>query len=284
MLKVHKKKKSKFLFSIICATINNQNQIKKLCNSLKKQSYKKFELIICDQSQFSANKNIRKIYKNLKIKYINSNIGLSKSRNKGINISKGDYLIFLDDDITFEKNYLEKINNLLNKSNHKIISYSVVDNLDKPLLTYPKNNCYLENFKEIFNSVSSVSFVINSKNKILFDEKIGLGSDGIFQSGEETDLLIRAIKKFKYKIYFENSIKVIHQSKNIKFINQINKNFFYGCGWSYVVKKNKLGFYFTLKSILKIFLNIGYHIFTLNFKKVILSIYTILGRIYGFIK
>ena len=121
MLKVYKKKKSKYLFSIICATINNQNQIKKLCNSLKKQSYKKFELIICDQSQFSANKNIRKIYKNLKIKYINSNIGLSKSRNKGINISKGDYLIFLDDDITFEKNYLEKINNLLNKSNHKIL-------------------------------------------------------------------------------------------------------------------------------------------------------------------
>ena len=91
------------MFSIICATINNLNQIKKLCNSLQKQKYKKFELIICDQNKNNNNIIIKNIYKNLRIRFVKSSVGLSKARNKGINISKGNFLIFLDDDVTFKK-------------------------------------------------------------------------------------------------------------------------------------------------------------------------------------
>ena len=284
MLKNYKKKKEKNFFSIICATINNLNRIKKICDCLQKQEYKNFELIICDQNKHNNNKVVKSIYKNLKIQFIKSNVGLSKARNKGISVSKGNFLIFLDDDVTFKKNYLKKINNLLNKKDHKIIAYRVVDKLNKPLLNYPKKSCYLENLNHIFNSISSVSFVINNKKKILFDSKIGLGSNDIYQSGEETDFIIRAIKKFKYKIFYDKSIKVIHTSEKITLKNYIKKSFLYGCGWSYIVKKNNLGFNFIIRSILKICLNLCYHILSLNFKKTLQSLFTILGRIYALIK
>tara|TARA_Y100000768_G_C23983951_1_gene687603 strand:+ start:587 stop:1441 length:855 start_codon:yes stop_codon:yes gene_type:complete len=284
MLKVYKKKKEKYLFSIICATINNLTQIKKLCNSLQKQNYKKFELIICDQNKHNDNKIIKNIYKNLKIQFIKSSVGLSRARNKGISLSKGNFLIFLDDDVTFKKNYLKKVNNLLNKKDHQIIAYRVVDKLNRPLLNYPTKNCYLENLNQIFNSISSVSFVIKNEKRIFFDNKIGLGSKDIYQSGEETDFIIRAKKKFKYKIFFDRSIKIIHERKKITFKNYIKKSFLYGCGWSYVVKKNNLSFNFIKNSIFKICLNFGYHILSLNFKKTLQSLFTILGRIYGLIK
>ena len=255
-----------------------------MCNSLQKQKYKNFELIICDQNRHDNNKIVKKIYKNLKIKFIKSSVGLSKARNKGISISKGNFLIFLDDDITFKENYLKKINDLLNKKNHEIIAYKVIDKLNRPLLNYPKKNCDLENLSQVFNSISSVSFVISNKKRIFFDNKIGLGSNNIYQSGEETDLIIRAKREFKYKIFYSKSIKVIHDNERITLKNNIKKSFLYGCGWSYVVKKNNLSFNFTTRSILKISLNFCYHILSLNFNKTLQSLFTILGRIYGLIK
>ena len=284
MFKMFNKKKQKFLFTIICATYGKLNNLDSLCKSLNNQNYGKFELLICDQNKNSTNKKFVKKYKNIKILFIKSKIGLSKARNKGINYARGNYLIFLDDDIYLQKNFLNQINNYLNSSDVEILTYRVINNKKKPLLNYPKKNCYLKSYNEIFNSISSVSFVIKNKYKIFFDEKLGLGSKNIYKSGEETDYILRSIKKYNCRIFYNKKIFVTHTERKIPPIDQIKKSFFYGCGWSYVVKKNKLGFYFTLNSILKIFFNIGYHIFTLNFKKFILSICTILGRIYGLIK
>jgi len=283
MTKFYKKrKKQKYKFSIICATIGKYNQINKLCKSLDRQIYKNFELIICDQNKNNHNKNYIITYKNLNIKFIKTKKGISRARNKGIQLSRGEFLIFLDDDIIVERNYLNKINNLLTKKRHNIIAYKVVDLKNNTLLNYPKKNCYLSNDYQIFNSISSVSFVIDSKYRIFFTENLGLGSKNIYQSGEETDFIFKAVKKLNYKIYFDKSIRVIHLRKGRPFLSELKKNFFYGCGWSFVVKKNKLD-HFIIKSFIRIFLNIGYHFLTLNLKKMSLSISTILGRIYGLI-
>jgi len=277
------RKKTEYRFSIICATIGKYNQINKLCESLNRQIYKNFELIICDQNKNNYNKNFIHIYKSLDIKFIKSKKGISKARNKGIKLSKGDFLIFLDDDIIVERNYLYKINNLLIKKRHNIIAYNVVNLQKNTLLNYPKKNCYLNSTYQIFNSISSVSFVLDNKYRILFNENLGLGSKNIYQSGEETDFILRAVKKFDYKIYFKKSIRVIHQKIELPFFDELKKKFLYGCGWGFVVKKNKLDSNFIIKNLIKIFLNTGYHFFTLNFKKMSISISTLLGRIYGLI-
>ena len=197
-------------------------------------------------------------------------------------MSQGEFLIFLDDDIIVEKNYLNQISNLLIKKRHNIIAYNVVDLKNNKLLNYPKKNCYLNNNYQIFNSISSVSFVIDGKYRIFFNENLGLGSKNIYQSGEETDFILKAVKELNYKIYFDKSIRVIHNRKERPFLSELKKNFLYGCGWSFVVKKNKLN-NFIIKNFIKIFLNMGYHFLTLNLKKMSLSISTILGRVYGLI-
>lgn len=277
----NKTKKKNFFFSIICATLGKENKIENLCQSLNAQNYKNFELIVCDQNNQNFNKKKIKKFNKLKIKFLKSKIGLSTSRNIGIKKSKGDYLIFLDDDIYLNKNFLKKINYLINICNVEVISYKVVDKKNKALLNYPKSNCFIKHPNQIFEFISSVSFVIKKKKNLFFDEKIGLGSKYLFKSGEETDFLIRAVKKFKYKIFYTSSIKIVHDEKKISFLKLIKKHFFYGCGWAFVVRKQKLNISFIIRSILKININIIYHILNLNLLKMSLAISTLVGRIYG---
>lgn len=268
-------------FSIICATVGTENKLINLCNSLKNQNYKKFELIICDQNKKNFNRDILKKFKNFKIKFFKTKIGLSKSRNFGIKKAIGNFLIFLDDDITLRRNYLSKINKNLNNHKCDIICYKV-NNLNQGyLLKYPNVSRYILNNDEIFNHISSVSFVIKNNNLILFDENLGLGSKFKFQSGEETDLILRAKKKYNFIIYFLNSITIYHSERKESFLSMVQKKYLYGCGWGYVVKKNKLGFLFKYKNIFKIFLNFIFHIITFNLRKSCFSFANFIGRLNG---
>jgi len=100
-----KKNNTKFV-SVIIPTLNRE-QI--LINSIKdvlKQDYRNFEIIVVDQSdteskevQFVINKN-RKI-----IKYIHlTKKSLTNARNVGVKNSKGEIVLFLDDDIKIKSN------------------------------------------------------------------------------------------------------------------------------------------------------------------------------------
>lgn len=280
---IHKKKKRKFFFSIICATIGKENSLNKLCYCLSKQKYKNFELIICDQNKENFNLELKRKYRNIQIKFLKSSIGLSISRNKGIKKSKGNYLIFLDDDIVIKSDYLKKINHFFNKLNVDIMAYNVYNFKNIPLLNYPKKNCYLNTKAEIFNSISSVSFVISNKKKIMFDTNLGLGSKSIYKSGEETDLIIRSVKKFNYKVYFKKSINIFHDDKNYSILTLMKKSFYYGCGWSYVAKKNSLGSQFIIKNIFLLILNFGFNLLSFNFLKSLKSVSTFMGRVFGLI-
>lgn len=277
----NKGKNKKKFFSIICATFGKESKINKLCHSLSKQKYKNFELIICDQNNHNFNKDVIKKFHNINIKFLKTKIGLSNSRNIGIKNSIGNYLIFLDDDIELNNNYLKKINTAYQNTKCEILCYKVQSKNKKNLLNYPSADCCIETTQQIFNNISSVSFVIKNNNKLLFDKKLGLGSNNIYQSGEETDFILRAVKLFKYKILFLKSIHISHIDIKNSFFKLIKKNFLYGCGWSYVVKKHKLNIFFTFKNLIKILLNIFYHILCLNLSKAALSISTLLGRLYA---
>lgn len=277
--KTFRRKNKKIFFSIICATIGKKNNLRNLCKSLQKQIFKNFELIICDQNNDNFNKTIVKKFQTLKIKFLKTKTGLSRSRNQGIKVANGSHLIFLDDDITLKNNFLDKIYLQLIKLKCDMVCFKVNDQNNKPLLNYPKFDRYLNNHHEIFNYISSVSFVIKKTKKLFFNEKIGLGSKNKYQSGEETDLILRIFKKYKIKIYFCSSITVIHKNHPIKFLSKLKKNYSYACGWKYVVEQRKLGIKFKIINNFKVMLNILFHILTLNFKKACYSCSTLLGRL-----
>ena len=200
--KLFKRKFKKNFFSIICATYNTDVSIFKLCNSLAVQKYKKFELIVCDQNKKgNLKKKLLKFKKKINYKYFNTKIGLSLSRNFGIKKSRGNFLLFLDDDIEMPNNFLFQLNKLLNIKKNNILCFRVKNKKNKKdFFNYPSKSRFIINEDEIFKFISSVSFVIKKNQALYFDNNLGLGSKRMFLSGEESDLLLRLFKN-KSKIY-----------------------------------------------------------------------------------
>ena len=98
-------------FSIILPTFNREKKILRAINSVIDQSYKNWELIIIDNK---SNDRTRELVANLKCEKIffheieNKGV-IAKSRNLGIDKSKGNYLCFLDSDDWWDRDKLKYV-------------------------------------------------------------------------------------------------------------------------------------------------------------------------------
>lgn len=99
------------MFSVIIPTLNEEKHIANILENLKNQTFKDFEVIIIDaDSKDNTKKNAHKFKKYFK-KFrfiIEKRKGVGLARNIGARVSKGDILVFLDSDGTFERNFLKK--------------------------------------------------------------------------------------------------------------------------------------------------------------------------------
>lgn len=98
------------MISVIMLTYNRENMVGRAIESILKQSYQNFEFIIVDNGSTDQSGGIADSYaeKDSRIKVIHipkSNIGTG--RNTGLDMSKGDYVTFIDDDDTAEPDMLE---------------------------------------------------------------------------------------------------------------------------------------------------------------------------------
>jgi teichuronic acid biosynthesis glycosyltransferase TuaG len=122
------------LVSVIMPYKQKRAYVYKSIRSVLKQTYKKFELIIIyDDNNLNDLKFLKKISaKDKRIRLIinNKNIGAGLSRNKGIKISKGKYIAFLDSDDTWYKCKLEKQIKFIKTNKYKFIysSYLIKKN------------------------------------------------------------------------------------------------------------------------------------------------------------
>lgn len=98
--------------SIITPIYNVDKYIDRCIQSIIKQTFNKWELILLDDGSIDLSGKICDTYAKLdkRIKVIRKkNTGVSNTRNLGINLSKGKYITFVDGDDWIEKDYLEKM-------------------------------------------------------------------------------------------------------------------------------------------------------------------------------
>lgn len=103
------------LVSVIMSVYNGEKYLKEAIDSILKQSYKKFEFIIINDGSTDNSFNILKKYKEIDNRIVlvenSTNKGLIYSLNKGLSISKGDYIARMDaDDISEKKRFEEQVN------------------------------------------------------------------------------------------------------------------------------------------------------------------------------
>ena len=105
------------LITIYITNHNYEKYLNKSINSVLKQTYSNYELIIIDDGSTDKSKNILEKYKNLKnIKIIfQKNKGLLVSNNIALKLSNGDYITRLDADDWLDENFLQVMVNELKK-------------------------------------------------------------------------------------------------------------------------------------------------------------------------
>lgn len=98
-------------FSIIVPVYNRPNEMEELLESLKKQSFKDFELVVVeDGSKIKSEEVCNNFRSFFSISYFfKENEGPSIGRNFGAEKAQGEYLIFTDSDCILPSNYLSKI-------------------------------------------------------------------------------------------------------------------------------------------------------------------------------
>ena len=125
------------LISVIIPYYKKKEYIISSINSVLNQTYKNLEIIIIyddlNKEDLNLLKKIKKKDKRIKI-YINKkNLGAGRSRNKGIKLSKGIFVAFLDSDDLWKKNKLKKQIFFMKKNgiNASHTSYTIINSNNK---------------------------------------------------------------------------------------------------------------------------------------------------------
>src|SRR3990167_1338260 len=103
--------------SIITPTYNRAYVLGNAIDSVIKQSYKDWELIIIDDGSADKPKELVQTFSDERIKYIyQKNAGPSAARNKGLSMARGSWIAYLDSDNELYPNYLQVMFNWIRKN------------------------------------------------------------------------------------------------------------------------------------------------------------------------
>jgi glycosyltransferase involved in cell wall biosynthesis len=106
--------------SVLMPTFNNASYIEKAIESILDQTYKDFELIIINDASTDDTENILKTFSDNRIVIINNdtNLGLIKSLNIGLNRARGIYISRMDGDDICRKDRLQLQVDFLQKNDN----------------------------------------------------------------------------------------------------------------------------------------------------------------------
>lgn len=132
------KKTQKKKISIIIPTHNRVKQLAECIDSIFKQSYGNFEIIVVDDCSTDDTKKSFEKYNDTRLKYYfnEKNLGMGLNRQKAFNLAKGDYVLFIDDDDYFiDDNYFNDVIEIFEDKNIDVI-------FSNSYIYYEKEKCY----------------------------------------------------------------------------------------------------------------------------------------------
>ena len=168
--------------SIIIPVYNSSEYLKECINSVINQTYKNLEIIIVNDKSTDNSLSIINSFSDKRIKVINlkENSGVSVARNKGVEVSTGDYICFIDSDDYW---YLDKIKKQVEFIKDKAFIYSdyeYLKNGKRKRVKVPKSITYKDALKNTTIFTSTVMFNMKYLNKEdIYMPIIKLGQDSL---------------------------------------------------------------------------------------------------------
>jgi glycosyltransferase involved in cell wall biosynthesis len=204
------------MVSLIVATVNRVDELQRLLTSLDAQTFKDFEVIVVDQNPDDRLTPVLQGHSGLRIQHLRSDRGLSRARNVGLRMAKGQILAFPDDDCWYPNTLLESVSRWF--ADHPeydglFTSVRTADNVPiVPMWPPPAGMCTRDNIWDC-----TVSFTAFLRRRLVdavgeFDERLGLGADSPYQACEDNDYFIRPLT-LGFRTWYEPEL-VVHHPKS----------------------------------------------------------------------
>lgn len=236
--------------SVIMPIYNVARYLRRSIDSVLKQTFKGFELILVDDGSTDASPSILDEYKdNPRVNVIQKkNSGSGLSRNAGLDVAKGQYVYFMDPDDWLEGEMLRDNYELIRKESPDILLFGSYDhfenrvtsqNLDNEFLQ--SKNSFLERFPLLFkknvmytvwNKIYKKSFLLNYNLRFGSERS---GQDYVFNIkvyDKVNTMLVTNKKYYHYVIQRKDSATTnfrkdmfdLYKHEQIELINFIENN------------------------------------------------------------
>lgn len=272
--------------SLILATIDRTAELQRFLFFLDQQLGARFELIVVDQNR---DDRLVKLFIERKERYpithVRSEPGLSRSRNIGLRHASGDIFCFPDDDCWYPQRLLSTVCALFN--DHPAWDGVTGISIDaEGKLSSGRFNAKGGRVDELAVWNQAISFTIFLRRPVIegvgqFDETLGVGSGTLFASGEETDYLIRAVRK-GYNIQYLPEVRIYHPNSLASYDKRVLKKArTYGAGMGRVVRKHGYPTWFKAKILLRPIGGALLSLLALRLRKSCYHLYAFIGRCQG---
>lgn len=182
-------------FSIIIPAHNEERNIGKLLDTIAKQSFRDFEVIVSDSNSEDETCKVveeyRKVFPSLALLEEKTQ-NVSAARNNGAKYAKGEYLIFFDADVFIEEHFLKAIMRHI-----KVDHPSMMTVWNRPAPPSWRGRLIFGMMNRIVNLVQYIHPAANGPciimNRKLFERVEGFDQSIFF--GEDYDIVKRAHKK-----------------------------------------------------------------------------------------
>lgn len=187
----------KDLVSIVMPAFNCEKFISLTLDSVIKQTYQNWEVIVIDDCSTDGTAKVVQKYikKDTRIKYykLERNSGTALARNKAIDMAMGKYIAFLDSDDTWEPEKLTKQVNFMDENNFHFTctSYKKIDEQGKYL-----NKTIFSKTKSSYNDILRTC---PGNSTVMYNaEKLGKFKIHNIRKRNDYVLWLQIIKKEKY--------------------------------------------------------------------------------------
>lgn len=183
--------------SVILATHNNEKYIRDSIESILNQTYSDFELIIIDDASTDSTKDVIETINDERIIYLRNeeNKGLPYSLNRGLMITKGDYIARMDgDDISLPTRFEEQLSYMEEHTNIAMCGciwkeFGRSNYLNK----LPEDTQALKVNSLFYSPLAHSSWFIRSS--VLKEDNIRYNNS--FRSAQDYEFIYRILKKYK---------------------------------------------------------------------------------------
>lgn len=228
--------------SVIIATKNRIDKLKRAMESLKNQTFKDFEVVIVNDGGESIENEIKKTFPEVKIKIIEKkeSTGAAPSRNLAMDNAEGKYFAFLDDDDYYFPDHLANGVELL-LSNDFVYSATYISKVRSYDYNVIKENSFLQAYE--FNQDTflclcyiPLSSVMIKRTELRFDPDLPPCEDWEFWTRLSINGYKPKLDERVSSVYFRVTNESSFTNNALVAVN--NYMFFYNA-WKKILVKNK---------------------------------------------